>query len=103
MVDPHGASSPFFTTAVQSSAVKDATFSIFLDPEDSELYLGGVNTARFTGDLEWNKVDNSSGFWQLPNANALINGTVVVSGFSAIIDSGTTLMVYISNIRSITH
>jgi len=84
--------SPFFTTAVQSGAVKDATFSIFLDPEDSELYLGGVNTARFTGDLEWNEVDSSSGFWQLPNANALVNGTVVVSGFSAIIDSGTTLM-----------
>jgi len=82
---------PFFYSAVQSGAVKTKEFGFFLSSGVSELFLGGVNKTYYQGNIEYHPVDAASGFWQIAGASALINGTTVVSDFSTIIDSGTTL------------
>jgi hypothetical protein len=59
---------------------------------DGELNLGEVNTARFTGDLNYmDCVDNDTGFWEVPLEDAGVDGqTVGLTGRTAIMDTGTS-------------
>jgi hypothetical protein len=61
---------------------------------DGELNLGEVNKDRFTGDLNWNSiVDNDAGFWEIPIADAGVDGKPLgLTGRSAIIDTGTSFI-----------
>ncbi|KAF2833395.1 acid protease [Ophiobolus disseminans] len=61
---------------------------------DGELNLGAVNKDRFTGDLNWNTcIDNAAGFWEVPVADAGVNGKALgITGRSAIIDTGTSFI-----------
>jgi len=82
--------SPFFNTAVSQGAVRAAKFAFYLASSGSELYLGGANTARYTGSIETHAVTEKQ-FWKIGGAKSTVNGVTVASGFSTIIDSGTTL------------
>ncbi|KAF7326657.1 Acid protease [Mycena venus] len=73
-------------------AVQQNQFGFFLASNDSELFLGGTNNAKYTGELEFHNVDSSSGFWQITGAEAKVGSTTTVSNFETIIDSGTTIM-----------
>ncbi|KAJ7153545.1 acid protease [Mycena crocata] len=84
--------SPFFNTANKDGTVKSNQFGFFLASNDSELYLGGTNSDRFSGDVEYHDVDSSTGFWQIPNASIKVGGSTAVDSFETIIDSGTTIM-----------
>src|SRR5690242_6933554 len=59
---------------------------------DGELNLGGANTARFAGDLNWlDCIPNDTGFWEIPVADAAVNGKPVgLSGKQGIMDTGTS-------------
>jgi hypothetical protein len=61
---------------------------------DGELNLGEVNKDRFTGDLNWNTIiDNDAGFWEIPIADASVDGKALgLTGRSAIIDTGTSFI-----------
>lgn len=83
---------PFFNTANEQGVVQNNQFGFFLASKGSELFLGGTNTEKYTGDLEFHDVDSSSGFWQVTGANAKVGDTVAVKNFDTIIDSGTTIM-----------
>ncbi|KAI0755204.1 acid protease [Daedaleopsis nitida] len=83
---------PFFFTAVDQGTAPEAVFSFKLDQTGSELYIGGTNSALYTGAIEYHDVSSDSGFWQIGGASLLLNGKKVASGFDTIIDSGTTLM-----------
>ncbi|KAJ7829548.1 acid protease [Mycena leptocephala] len=83
---------PFFVTANDAGATDANQFGFYLASTGSELYLGGTNDAKYSGDIEFNAVDSSQGFWQATGAKAKVGSTSAVTGFDTIIDSGTTLM-----------
>ena len=83
---------PFFFTAHAQGSVKSNEFAFKLADKGSELYLGGVDTSKFTGPIEFYDMSSDSGFWQIGNTEAMVGGEVVVSGFQTIIDTGTTIM-----------
>ncbi|KAL0576809.1 hypothetical protein V5O48_005179 [Marasmius crinis-equi] len=85
-------SDPFFNTAKSQGAVSSGSFGFKLASSGSELFLGGTNTALYSGSLETHQVDTSTGFWQITGAKALVGSTTAVSNFETIIDSGTTIM-----------
>ncbi|KAJ6552242.1 acid protease [Mycena vulgaris] len=83
---------PFFVTANAAGTVDANQFGFYLASSGSELFLGGTNDALYSGEIEFNAVDSSSGFWQATGAKAKVGTTSAVTGFQTIIDSGTTLM-----------
>ncbi|KAF7316715.1 Acid protease [Mycena chlorophos] len=83
---------PFFYTADSDGSVPTNEFGFKLASSGSELYLGGANDDLYSGDIEFNEVDSSQGFWQIPGASAKVGSKTAVSGFDTIIDSGTTIM-----------
>jgi cathepsin D len=62
-------------------------FSLHLATSGSELYVGGANTAKFTGSIAWSTVTDKS-YWQITGSSSS-GGKVGYSG-PMIIDSGTT-------------
>ncbi|KAJ4480255.1 putative aspartic protease [Lentinula aciculospora] len=83
---------PFFVNAFSQGVVSSSEFSMFLSTSGSELYLGGSNPSKFSGDPEFHDVDTSTGFWQIRGASIEFGSSPVVSNFETIIDSGTTIM-----------
>jgi len=84
---------PFFTTAKAEGSVPINMFGFFLAQNGSQLYLGGTATDLYQNStLEFHPINPASGFWQVPGASAKVNSAVAVANFSAIIDSGTTIM-----------
>ncbi|KAJ7629983.1 aspartic peptidase domain-containing protein [Mycena polygramma] len=81
----------FFNNAHEQGAVEKNQFGFFLG-SSSSLYLGGTDTSKYSGSIEYHDVDQSQGFWQIPGAQATVGGVVAVSGFETVIDSGTTIM-----------
>lgn len=61
---------------------------------DGELNLGEVNKDRFSGDLNYvDAVENETGFWEIPIADAGVDGkNAGLSGRTAIIDTGTSFV-----------
>ncbi|KAF2622279.1 acid protease [Macroventuria anomochaeta] len=59
---------------------------------DGELNLGEVNKDRLSGDLNWiDCVPNDTGFWEIPVADASVNGkTLGLSGKKGLMDTGTS-------------
>lgn len=88
---PFSKQPPFFQQAFSQGSASQNVFGFKLASTGSELYLGGTNTALYTGSLEYHGV-TGSGFWQISGGKTLVNGATVNSGISTIIDSGTTIM-----------
>ncbi|KAF7341745.1 Peptidase A1 domain-containing protein [Mycena sanguinolenta] len=84
--------SPWFITAHTEKKIKKNQFGFFLSTSGSELYLGGTDTAKYKGSLEFHSIDQSYGYWLVPGAGVKVGSTTAFSGFGTIIDSGTTLM-----------
>ncbi|KAF5352019.1 hypothetical protein D9758_009421 [Tetrapyrgos nigripes] len=85
-------SDPYFVTLMKENVVISGEFSFYLAATDSELYLGGANPDRYSGDIEFHPVDASQGFWQATGGSISSGDSTIVSGFNTIIDSGTTIM-----------
>ncbi|EIN11115.1 acid protease [Punctularia strigosozonata HHB-11173 SS5] len=83
---------PFFNKAVSQGTASKNEFGFKLASSGSELYLGGTDSSKYSGSIEYHDVDTSSGFWQATGAKAKVGSKTVVSGFDTIIDSGTTIM-----------
>ncbi|KAJ7689845.1 acid protease [Mycena rosella] len=83
---------PFFTTANIEGAFGTNQFSFFLSSSGSELYLGGNNEDLYSGEIEFNSVDASNGFWEVPDGKIKVGRTTTISSISTIIDSGTTII-----------
>ncbi|KAF7342255.1 Acid protease [Mycena venus] len=85
-------STPFFNTAFRKGTLPKNQFGFYLASKGSELFLGGTDTTKYKGAIEYHSVDPATGFWQITGASAKVDSTVAVSGFETIIDSGTTIM-----------
>ena len=87
------AQDPFFVHAKSSNALSTYQFSFYLtEGPGSELYLGGTNKDKYTGDVEFHDIDESSGHWEVTGGTARVAGQEVVNSFTTIVDSGTTLI-----------
>lgn len=84
---------PFFISAISQGSVKAKQFGFFLARQGSELFLGGSDDSKYSGELEFHDIDSSSGFWLISGAKAKVGSAAAVTGFDTIIDSGTTLVV----------
>jgi len=96
-LNTQGAKTPF-SEMVQQKVVKDAVVGFVLgrqkDASPSQVTIGGVDQTKFTGTLSFNKLVNNKGFWEIALDDASVNAKAI--GFTsktAIIDTGTTLMI----------
>ncbi|GAA5937012.1 uncharacterized protein JCM15063_000127 [Sporobolomyces koalae] len=85
--------SPFFQTLVSQGKVASPVFSFKLASSGSELYLGGINSAKISSGVTYTPLTSKS-YWNV-QASTAVNGKTVSSlgTFAAIVDSGTTLIV----------
>ncbi|KAH9894311.1 protease [Cubamyces lactineus] len=83
---------PFFVTAFKQKHAARNEFAFKLNTTGSELYIGGTNSALYKGSPEYHNISSDAGYWQIGDAEALVDGKRAVSGFHTIIDSGTTIM-----------
>lgn len=91
---------PVFNQMFAEGAIDKNQFSFYLnrDPEASvggELYLGGANPERYTGDFNYHDV-TKQGYWQIAMDSVAVDNTnsysACVGGCQAIVDSGTSLI-----------
>ncbi|KAG1854807.1 aspartic peptidase domain-containing protein [Suillus subalutaceus] len=80
-----------FETLVAQKAVPEPVFAFKLASSGSELRIGGVSSALYEGEFTYTPVTNK-GFWQISGDAIKINGIEIVTGFSAIVDTGTTVI-----------
>ncbi|KAF9010784.1 aspartic peptidase domain-containing protein [Cyathus striatus] len=85
-------STSFFQTAIEQGKTSSGEFAFKLSDSGSELYLGGTNSRLYTGSFTYVPV-TSVGFWEVDIDALGVNGKNVIDGLSAIIDTGTTLIV----------
>lgn len=79
---------------VRSAQMGYRLASVVDDPNVSQVSFGGVDKTKFTGDLDL--VDNVStqGFWEAAMDDVTVDGqSLALAGRTAILDTGTTLLV----------
>jgi cathepsin D len=84
--------SPLFQTLVNNGVTTDSVFAFKLSDSGAELTIGGVNDDLYTGDFTYVPV-TQEGYWQVDMDAVSVGSKKAVTGLSAIIDSGTTLIV----------
>ncbi|KAG1778406.1 aspartic peptidase domain-containing protein [Suillus placidus] len=82
---------PVFDTLVSQGAVPDSVFAFKLASSGSELRVGGVNSALYKGSVTYTPVTKKA-YWQINGDGMGVNGKTVIKKFSAIVDSGTSLI-----------
>ncbi|ORY91629.1 aspartic peptidase domain-containing protein [Leucosporidium creatinivorum] len=83
---------PFFNTLFEQGVVSQNVFSFNLGKEDAgELYLGGSDAARYTGDITYTPV-TQQGYWMV-KGSAYVNHNASNTDANFIMDTGTTLII----------
>jgi cathepsin D len=83
---------PLFQTLISEGVVTTQVFGFKFATSGSELFLGGTNSALYTGDFTWLSL-TLEGYWQASFDSISVDGTSVVESTAAIFDSGTTQIV----------
>jgi len=96
---------------VDSGSLDEPVFAFYLGSggADGELPIGGVNSARYTGDFTYvpvvDMVPGTTGYWEIVLDDVTVNGQSISAAKRGVVDSGTSLMVVpsdeIKNIASI--
>jgi cathepsin D len=84
-----------FETISESGVLPENVFSVKLSSTsgESELYIGGTNTALYVEDtLTYTAVTNE-GYWEVNLQSVSRDGATVGSNAASIIDTGTTLII----------
>ncbi|KIJ14858.1 hypothetical protein PAXINDRAFT_180872 [Paxillus involutus ATCC 200175] len=84
--------SPVFQTLVSEGQVDESVFAFKLAAFGSELFIGGTNTALYTGEFSYADV-TQEGYWEVNMDSLESNGKTVLSNVDSVIDTGTTLIV----------
>lgn len=83
---------PVFQTLVSESKVTSPVFGFTLVGSGSELYLGGIDTSKFSGSLTYTPV-TEAGYWQINFGGASVGSKTIFSkSTEAIVDTGTTMV-----------
>ncbi|KAG9017511.1 hypothetical protein FRB90_000984 [Tulasnella sp. 427] len=91
---------PFFINLVEAKSLASNVFSFFMARNGgtgSELCIGCTNSAKYTGSIRYYHIDPSATggkqyYWNIPSDGFSYNGGPSTGSFSAVIDSGTTLI-----------
>ncbi|KAH8827704.1 acid protease [Flagelloscypha sp. PMI_526] len=83
---------PFFQTLLSQDTVSAGAFAFKFTEDESSLYLGGVDEDLYTGDFTYVPVTQEA-YWQVDMDGMKVGSTTVTSSTSAIIDTGTTLII----------
>ncbi|KII89342.1 hypothetical protein PLICRDRAFT_53792 [Plicaturopsis crispa FD-325 SS-3] len=83
---------PLFQSLVADGETDDSVFAFKLADSGAELYIGGTDDSLYTGSFTYVPV-TQEGYWQVDLDGVSAAGKKLVSSTSAIIDSGTTLIV----------
>ena len=83
---------PFFNTLISEGKVSAGVFGFKLASSGSTLFLGGTDTSKYTGSIEYHDIDTSTGFWQATGGHSVVGSKSVNTNIETIIDSGTTIM-----------
>ena len=89
---------PPFQNLISQGLVKAGQFAFYLQDtatSSGELVLGGYDEAHFTGELVWQNLSLHYGetYWKIDLDDVTYDGSSVSSVKSAIIDTGTSLLV----------
>ncbi|KAM4045179.1 cathepsin E isoform 1-T1 [Anomaloglossus baeobatrachus] len=89
---------PVFDNMIAQNEVEQPVFGVYMSrdansPEGGELVLGGYDTARFSGQLNWVPV-TAQGYWQIQVDSILVGGETAFcsQGCQAIVDTGTSMI-----------
>jgi len=83
---------PVFTNMIAQGA--EPVFSFYLgkaDGQAGELFLGGIDTSKFTGTLQYVPLTSET-YWETALNFMTVNGQSVTSATKCIVDSGTSLL-----------
>ncbi|EKM60386.1 uncharacterized protein PHACADRAFT_203598 [Phanerochaete carnosa HHB-10118-sp] len=83
---------PVFNALIDQGKVSAGEFAFKLASSGSELFLGGTDTSKYTGSIEFHDIDQSTGFWQPTSAKSVVGSKNPNTDFETVIDSGTTIM-----------
>ncbi|KAH9923776.1 protease [Epithele typhae] len=83
---------PFINNARAQGSIKHAEFGLRITDTTSELEIGFQSGDKCTDDPEVHPVTGESGYWQISNGMLGRGLHVYAHDFSAVIDSGTTLI-----------
>lgn len=83
---------------ISQGKIASPVFGVYLgkqiDGGGGEYIFGGYDISKFKGSLTTVPVDKSHGYWGVTVAGAKVGNTTVISSFKAIIDTGTTLLLF---------
>ncbi|KIM26783.1 hypothetical protein M408DRAFT_177621 [Serendipita vermifera MAFF 305830] len=83
---------PVFQSLVSQGQTSSGVFAFKLAQSGSELTVGGLNSALYSGSPTYTPV-TQEGYWQIQFSSLKVGSTSVVGSTSAIVDSGTTLVI----------
>ncbi|KAH7925783.1 acid protease [Leucogyrophana mollusca] len=88
-------STPVFFSMVAQKVVPEPVFSVKLAENGSELLLGGINTALYTGNITYTPVIDATtvGYWLVVVDGVSANGEQVLHSLSGVVDTGTSFIV----------
>ncbi|KAF8548460.1 acid protease [Imleria badia] len=82
---------PVVQTLIAEGQISDPVFAFNLASSGSELLIGGVDASLYTGPFTYTPV-TYQGFWQINVDSINANGQAISTNVSAIVDTGTTLI-----------
>ncbi|KAI5116280.1 hypothetical protein M0805_009931 [Coniferiporia weirii] len=86
-------SPPVFQSLVSQGKTSASEFGFTLLSSGSELYLGGIDSSKFSGSLTYTDV-TQAGYWQIELGGASVGSkSAFSSSVDAIVDTGTTLLI----------
>ncbi|KAG8805054.1 hypothetical protein FRC17_005752 [Serendipita sp. 399] len=83
---------PVFQSLVTGKQTSSGVFAFKLAESGSELTVGGLNSALYSGKPAYASV-TQKGYWQIKFDSLNVGGSSVVKSTPAIVDSGTTLVI----------
>ncbi|ALC46285.1 CG5860, partial [Drosophila busckii] len=88
---------PFLELLCQQRKIQQCLFSVYLRQQPvaaqaaGELLFGGVNSARYKGELHYVPV-SGEGYWQIQLSGVAVRGKLIDNNVAAIVDTGTSLI-----------
>ncbi|KAI9257908.1 rhizopuspepsin precursor-like protein [Sporodiniella umbellata] len=89
---------------ISQGLISNPVFGVYLGKASNggggEYIFGGYDSSKFSGELTTVSVDSSNGWYSVTVDGTSIGGSSVTDSFSAILDTGTTLLILPQNIAS---